>query len=117
MSPRQHNSGVDPETFANSVRALLDEEHRRYRNFGPTWFFVKALLKRYFDRYQMPILGDFEDKTVNERIPEEVRTSLGAMIAASIEEYQENAAFNLGQSKVADDSGEFFFLLDPDVEG
>lgn len=117
MSPMQHNAGVDAATFANSVRALLDEDPRRYRNFGPYWYFVKALLKRYFDRNAMPLLGEYEDKTVNERIPEDVRGSLPLMLAAAIAEYQQNASFNLGQGRVADDSGEFFFLLDPDVEG
>lgn len=111
------NAAIDPAKFATSVRALLDEDPRRYRNFGAYWFFVKALLKRYFDKHQMPILGNYEDSTVNDRIPEGIRNSMGLMLEAAASEYQENAGFNLGRNEVSDDDGEFFTLIDPDVEG
>lgn len=111
------NTSIAPAEFAASVRTLLDEDVRRYRNFGAYWFFVKALLKRFYDRHQMPILGDYEDKDVNAMIPEDVRASLGGMLAAAAAEYQSNAAFNLGQNKLENPDGEFFTLIDPDVEG
>lgn len=112
-----NNEPIAPAEFAANVRTLLDEDVRRYRNFGVYWFFVKAVLKRFYDRHQMPILGDYEDKTVNERIPEELRTSLGNLLEAAAEEYQQNASFNLGRNELTDPNGEFFTLLDPDVEG
>lgn len=115
MQPDNH--GIDPAEFAESTRALLNEDPRRYRNYGAYWFFVKALLKRYYDRHAMPILGDYDDPTVNERIPADARMSLGTMLAAAAEEYQRNASFNLGRNEVSDDDGEFFLIVDPDVEG
>lgn len=108
---------IHPNIFAANVRTLLDEDPRRYRNFGAYWYFVKALLKRFYDRHQMPILGDHDDAGVSARIPESVRGSLPAMMAAASEEYIGNASFNLGRNEVQDDQGEFFTLLDPDVEG
>jgi hypothetical protein len=112
-----HNPPVNPTDFAESVRSLLNEDWRRYRNFGAYWYFVKALLKRFYDRHEMPILGDYEDKSVNDRVPAAVRDSLGDMVAAAIDEYQENASFRLGGNRMVDDDGEEFTLLDTDVEG
>lgn len=111
------NTPITPAEFAANVRDLLDEDPRRYRNFGPFWYFTKALLKRFYDRHQMPILGDYDDPTVSERIPADARLSLGTMLEAAAAEYEENASFNLGRNEVQDAEGEFFLLLDPDVEG
>lgn len=115
MTAVRPNEGVDPIAFANSVRALLDEDWRRYRNFGPYWYLVKALLKRVFDRHQMPMLGDFEDPGVIARMP--AGLSMAELLGRAVEEYQTNASFNLGRSRVEDDDGEVFLLLDPDMEG
>ena len=112
----QRNNGIDPRVFANSVRALLDEDPRRYRNFGMFWFFVKALLKRFFDRNDIPILGDYEDTSVNERIPDSVRWSPALMMQAAAEEYAHNASFNLGRAEVMDDDGQFFTVMDADID-
>jgi hypothetical protein len=111
----RNEPAMDPAKFAKSTRALLDEDPRRYRNFGSTWFFVKALLKRFYDRHEMPILGDYEDASVNARIP----AGLNAyeMMERAAEEYAQNAAFNLGSGWVEDDDGARFLLLDTDVEG
>ena len=105
----------DPRIFAESVRALLNEDVRRYRNFGVYWFAVKAVLKRYFDRHEMPILGDYVDESVVSRMPEGL--DLDGVLEAAASEYQENASFNLGRNRISDPAGEFFTLIDPDVEG
>ncbi|MDP3327186.1 hypothetical protein [Parvibaculum sp.] len=105
----------DPRVFAESVRALLNEDVRRYRNFGVYWFAVKAVLKRYFDRNEMPILGNYVAESVVSRMPEGL--DMGDVLAAAAGEYQENASFNLGRNRLSDPSGEFFTLIDPDVEG
>jgi len=107
---------VDPKTFAESVRALLTEDPRRYRNFGQWWFFVKALLRRFYDRHNLYFLaGHYEDPTVNARLPGGMDAH--EMMAAASAEYAENASLNLGRNEVVDDEGEFFIILDPDVEG
>lgn len=119
MSELQPELGppVDGAAFSASVRALLDEDPRRYRNFGPYWFFVKALLKRHFDIHDMPILGEYADESVSERIPLAARASGQAMLDAAAREYIQNATFNLGRNEVSDDNGEAFWLQDTDVEG
>lgn len=111
----RNSSAVDPVAFANSARALLDEDWRRYRQFGAYWFFVKAILKRVFDRHQMPILGDYEDPSVVARMP--ANGGANAVLEAAIAEFQHNGTFNPCSSRVEDDDGEFFTLLDTDVEG
>lgn len=112
----QPNTGaVDPKTFAASTRALLDEDWRRYRNFGVYWFFVKALLKRFYDVHEMPRLGDYDDPSVNARIPDGLTAH--QMLERAVEEYGANATLNLGRNRVQDDDGEAFWLHDPDLEG
>lgn len=106
---------IDPAKFARSVRALLDEDPFRYRNFGAYWFFVKALLKRFYDRHDMPILGDYEDRSVNARMPDGLNA--WELMERAAAEYAHNAGFNLGQSTVEDDDGERFTLRDTDIEG
>lgn len=109
------NEGADPRAFAASVRELLADDPRRYRNFGAYWYFVKALLKRVYDKHEMPMLGDFEDQTVIDRMGD--YHSARHVIALSIETYQHNATFNDCRNRVEDPSGEFFWLSDPDMGG
>lgn len=112
---RDQPTEIEPARFASNVRTLLDEDRRRYRLFGAHWYFVKALLKKFYDRHEMPILGDHEDATVIARMP--APADLQAALQAAVAEYQHNAAFNLGRNRVEDDDGETYWLLDPDVEG
>ncbi len=114
-APRHNVPPIDPRTFADSTRALLTEDPRRYRNFGVYWFLVKALLKRHFDRHNLYFLGDYEDPDVIARMPG-FPSVLDALQAAA-EEYQQNASFNLGRNRLEDPDGEVFTLIDPDVEG
>lgn len=88
---------------------------RRYRNFGPYWWLVKALLKRHFDRHEMPLLGDYEDPTALAKMPAD-QTGADALRAA-MQTYALNARYNLGSNVVTDADGEAYFLLDPDMEG
>ena len=112
----QRNEPIDPKTFAESVRKLLTEDVRNYKNFGMWWFFVKALLRRYFDRHNLYFLaGTYEDPSVNERLPKGL--DAWEMMERSAAEYAENASFNLRRNEVVDDEGEWFYILDPDVEG
>ena len=116
MTDSRHNSSIDPKTFAESVRALLSEDVRRYRLFGAYWYFVKALLRKYYDFHNLYFLrGTYEDPSVIERMP--TGLDVFELLERAAEEYAENAAFNLGRNEVVDDEGEHFVLLDPDVEG
>lgn len=104
---------AEPAAFAASVRTLLSEDPRRFRWFGAYWFFVKALLKRFYDRHQMPMLGDYDDPTVSERLPP--ARDAHELIAGAIDTARHNAMFNLGRNRVEDPQGEFFTLSDPDI--
>lgn len=109
------NEHINPAIFAASTRALLTEDPRRYRSFGQYWFFVKALLKRFYDRHQMPMLGNYEDPTVNARLPDGL--SVWDMMERAVAEYATNAGYRMGSPMVEDDEGETFLISDPDVEG
>lgn len=104
---------IDTKTFAASTLALLQEDPRRYRAFGVYWYFVKAVLKRFYTRDNLHLLGDYMDQSVIDRMPP--HASLDEALAAAIEEYRQNATFNLGSNVVTDPSGEQFTLVDTDA--
>jgi len=104
---------IDPKTFAASTLQLLQEDPRRYRNYGVYWYLVKEVLKRFYTRDNLYLLGDYRDLTVIERMPP--HTDLQEALAAAVEEYRQNASFNLGRQAVAAPDGEVFTLIDPDA--
>lgn len=107
---------IDPKTFAASTLQLLQDDPRRYRNFGAHWYLVKAVLKKFYSRENLHLLGDHVDQTVIDRMP--VHADLQEALAAAIEEYRRNASFNLGRSDVEDPvGGGTFQLIDPDAGG
>ena len=60
---------LPPDQIAANIRTMLDNKIAVYHNFGVYWYFVKALLKRYYTIDQMPILGSYEQPEVVERMP------------------------------------------------
>jgi hypothetical protein len=107
---------IDPKTFAASTLELLQQDPRRYRNFGAHWYLVKAVLKKFYTRENLHLLGDHVDQSVAARMPE--HADLQEALAAAVEEYRTNASFNLGSNEVADlVGGGTFTLLDPDAGG
>jgi hypothetical protein len=104
---------IDPKTFAASTLALLQEDPRRYRNFGCYWYLVKAVMKRFYTRDNLHLLGDYMDQSVIDRMP--AHADLAEALAAATEEYRQNASFNLGSNVVTDQHGEQFTLIDPDA--
>lgn len=107
---------IDPKTFAESTLLLLQQDPRRYKNFGVFWYLVKAVLKKYYTRDNLHLLGDHVDASVVERMPES--GSLSEALDAATEEYRKNASFNVGSNVVEDLSGGGAFqLIDPDADG
>lgn len=104
---------INPKTFAASTLQLLQQDPRRYRNFGVFWFLVKEVLKRFYTRENLHLLGDYRDQTVVERMPP--LENIEQALQAAVDEYGQNAGFNLGRSTVADPSGELFVLYDQDA--
>ena len=107
---------IDPRTFAESTLLLLQQDPRRYKNFGVFWYLVKAVLKKYYTRDNLHLLGDHVDASVVERMPE--FANLQEALKAATEEYRQNATFNLGSNWVEDPAGGGTFqLIDPDADG
>jgi hypothetical protein len=106
---------TDARAFAASTRSLLNEDWRRYRNFGPYWWFVKALLKRFYSRHEMPMLGDYEDPQASEMV--EAGQTGAEMLALATEMYRANAVLNLNSQRVEDAHGQALILVDPDMPG
>lgn len=106
---------IDAKAFAASTLQLLQQDPRRYRCFGPYWWFVKALLKQFYTRENLHLLGDYEPPDAVERLPAAALESLPAMLEAATEEYRQNAMFNLGRNQVEAPDGEVFTLVDPDA--
>lgn len=60
---------IPTDQIAANIRQMLDNKIATYHNFGVYWYFVKAFLKKFYTIDQMPILGDFEQADVVERMP------------------------------------------------
>lgn len=103
---------MDASQFAANTLQLLQADPKNYRKFGIYWYLVKALLKRYYTRDNLYLLGDYVDEAVTDRIPEGI--SLDDALLTALEEYQRNHAFQLGENPV-DPDGDQFVLLDPDA--
>lgn len=94
---------IDPKTFAANTLQLLQDDPRRYHLFGVYWYLVKAVLKKFYTRDNLHLLGDNVDQDVAARMPE--HATLQEALAAAIEEYRHNASFNLGRTDVEDPTG------------
>lgn len=105
---------IDPKTLAASTLQLLQEDPRRYRCWGAYWWLIKALLKRYYTRDNLQLLGDYMPADAVQRMPS--HESLEEALAAAVEEYRRNASFGLGSVEVPDlAGGGTFLLVDPDA--
>lgn len=104
---------MDVKQFAASSLQLLQADPRNYRNFGVYWYLVKEVLKRFYTRDNLYMLGDYRDADVVGRMPE--HQSLDEALEAAAETYQLNVAYGMGSNQVEDADGEVFTLLDPDA--
>jgi len=106
---------INPKVFADSTLQLLQKEPHRYLNFGVYWYFVKALLKRYYTRDNLYLLGDYVDPGCVARMPE--HGNLQDALTAASEEYAKNAMYNLGRNEVEDPVGGGVFILHDEDAG
>lgn len=107
---------IDPKTFAASTLQLLQQDPRRYRAFGAYWYLVKQVLKKFYTRENLHLLGDHVDADVVARMPH--HDDLQGALEGAVAEYRQNAAFNLGRNEVGDHAGGGTFqLVDPDAGG
>ncbi|ATI15644.1 hypothetical protein [Bordetella phage vB_BbrM_PHB04] len=106
---------IDPKQLAASTLQLLQTDPRNYRNFGVYWFLIKELLKRYYTRDNLFLLGDYIDHSVVDRMP--AHADLQEALAAAIETYRINASYAMGSADLTDPEGETFTLIDADAGG
>lgn len=104
---------IDKNKLAETVYTLLLDKPERYRNFGVYWYLVKELLKRFYDRDRLYLLGDYRDESVIRRMPE--HPNLDDALAAAMATYNENAAYAMGGNRFEDKDGDVFVLYDPDA--
>lgn len=101
---------IDPQKFATSTLQLLQQDPRRYLNFGVYWFIVKAVLKKMgYTRENLHLLGDYMDPEAIARMP--AHASLAEALEAATVEYRQNAAYNMLRQEVEDPTGGGVFVL------
>jgi hypothetical protein len=104
---------LPPDQVAANIRKILAADPRSYRNFGVYWYFVKAVLKRYYSREQMPILGAFEQDDVVARMPE--YGSLQDALHDALLTWRQNYESNMGRAESIGPDGDLVTLFDEDV--
>lgn len=110
------NEGPLPLEFAANARAVILQQPRNYTAFGAYWYLVKALLKRVYEPAEIPLLGDYEDPSVIDRMPKGL--GLQALLWLASEEYADNQRLGTPPNRLEDpEDGEFFTLSDPDMGG
>ncbi|HKT52847.1 MAG TPA: hypothetical protein VJP88_00230 [Caulobacteraceae bacterium] len=114
--PPETNQGLDPYAFAANARTLILEQPRNYAAFGAYWFLVKALLKKVYPSAEVPLLGDYVDQSVVDRMPKGL--VLSELLELAGEEYAANMRLGTPTTRLEDpEDGEFFTLSDPDMGG
>lgn len=106
---------IDPKQLAESTLQLLQNDPRKYRNFGVYWFLIKELLKRYYTRDNLFLLGDYRDQSVIDRMPP--HQDLQEALHAAVDTYRINVAYAMGSADLTDPEGETFTLVDADAGG
>lgn len=106
---------VDTKQLAENALFLLQQDPSRYRSFGPYWYTIKALLKRYYTRDNLHLLGDYTDPEVVAAQP--VHGSMDEVLLAACDWYRNHQAFGLGRAQFETDDGEVVHLLDQDAGG
>lgn len=103
---------IDIEKAMRNTLAVLQADPARYRNFGVYWWPVKALLRRYYTKDNLYLLGTYEDPDGASRVP---RVGLQEMLELAFEEYEKNARLGMGGNQVEDADGESYMIYDQDA--
>lgn len=102
--------------IATGTLQLLQADPRQYRTFGPYWPLMKSILKRFYTRDNLFLLGDHVDQDAAAHMPP--HASLEEAIAAAIEFHRNCAAYGLGTNEFTDEeTGDTWRLVDPDAGG
>lgn len=104
---------IAPDVFAHSVLQLLQKKPERYKTFGIYWWVVKAVMRHYYSRDNLYLLGKYEDRDGASRVP---KMTLQETLAHAIEEHRRNSQEGNLDGHVVDAAGEPYVLVDPDAE-
>ena len=106
---------MNPRLLAENVLFLLQQDPSRYVSFGPYWYTIKALLKQFYTRDNLFLLGDHVDADVVKAQP--VHGSADEVLYAAVEWYRNHQAYGFGRREFETDDGEVVQLMDPDAGG
>lgn len=104
---------VQQRPLAASILLLLQQDPRRYLNFGAYWWLVKAWLKTFYSRDNLSLLGDYQSADAGEHMP--AHDNLDDALRAALDEYNTNVQFNLGSDQVCSAGGGVYRLVDTDA--
>jgi len=103
---------INPEVFARNCLQMLQQQPEYYRSFGIYWWPVKAILKHYYGRDQLYMLGDYEDPIGAAAAP---RVGLQEMLGLALEEQEHNVRDCMLPEWVQTPDGVDYFIFDQDA--
>ena len=108
-----HQDHIAPDVFAHSLLAILQKNPARYKTFGIWWWPVKAVMRHYYGRDHLYLLGHYEDPDGSRRVP---KLPLQETLARAIEEHRRNSQEGSVDGRVVDDSSDLYTLHDEDAD-
>ena len=103
---------LEKEELAKNVLQILQTKPEKYKTFGVYWWFIKAIVKEYYNQDNLYMLGDYVDSDMVEEL---AQISEEELFQLAIEEHQQNAAYGLGSDQVYTPEGEVYFIYDEDA--
>lgn len=104
---------IDVEQAMRNTLQILQTNPANYRNFGVYWWGIKAVLKRYYTKENLYLLGDYMD--TGEAAEATQAMDLQSLLRAAFEEYGMNVRYNLGRNTVYDMDGDPYVIFDQDA--
>lgn len=103
---------INQELLARNCLALLQQDPAIYRSFGYYWWPIKRLLKRYYNRDNLYLLGDYEDKEAAEKLSTmpEYQVLLAALVT-----HQDNRLHHMDSPYGHDLYGNPYTVVDQDA--
>lgn len=103
---------IKPDEFARNCVQILQQRPEYYRAFGIYWWPVKAILKHFHSKEELPMLGDYEDPIGSSLVP---RVPLQEMLRLALEEQQRNVLDHMLPDQVQGPDGEPYRIFDEDA--
>lgn len=103
---------INQEILARNCLALLQQDPAIYRSFGYYWWAIKRLLKRYYTRENLYLLGDYEDTDAAGKLSSmpEYQVLLAALVT-----HQDNRLYHMDSPHGVDLEGNQYTVMDQDA--